>query len=385
MKNVTVFIISILIFTLGFSQKIDDHWVKFDYIRLPLKPLDRSVKTYQSKIISWEDKAALEMQAQYEAELEVYRESYNTAQAQYKKELEEYNKKTRLEKVIDKELLEENKPVFNPPPYPDFKGLPKSLDLENLASKYLSLDGYEKGTYNPVFITVQLKDFEKKETTSKSKTTGEGENTKTTTTYSTKYKIPVKLTVESAINGILYDDVLPVSTEYYTYVSKSSPTFDEVKQFATNDLLSYTGKYLDNNYGKTKMNLKTSVVLIKKFKKYTYNEHEEALPYALSGYKNMYLDPAKSISSFNKAINIWEKVLEEYNPNNKKARVNREVAFYTMLNIGEAYMWIDNYEKADEYFSRMEATMPDWRNNKRLKDSKNRLQDRKERFLINQR
>lgn len=382
MKNI-VFILLLSLTNYSISQKIDDHWVKFDYTRLPLKPLDKSVKNYQSTIISWEDKAALEMQVQYEAELNVYRESYKTAQTQYKKELEDYNRKTRLEKVIDKELLEDGKPVFNPPPYPDFKGLPKSLDLENLASKYLSLDGYEKGNYNPVFITVQLKDFEKQESISKTKTTGEGESKKTTTTYTTKYKIPVKLTIESSLNGILYDDVLPISTEFYTYKSKTIPTFDEVKQFATNDLLSYTGKYLDNNYGKTKMNLKTSVVIIKKFKKYTYNEYEDALPHALSGYKNMYLENTKSISSFNKAINVWEKILEQYEPNNKKARINREVAFYTMLNIGEAYMWINNYDKADEYFSKMEATMPDWRNNKRLTDSKNRLQDRKERFLTN--
>ena len=289
MKNI-VFILLLSLTNYSISQKIDDHWVKFDYTRLPLKPLDKSVKNYQSTIISWEDKAALEMQVQYEAELNVYRESYKTAQTQYKKELEDYNRKTRLEKVIDKELLEDGKPVFNPPPYPDFKGLPKSLDLENLASKYLSLDGYEKGNYNPVFITVQLKDFEKQESISKTKTTGEGESKKTTTTYTTKYKIPVKLTIESSLNGILYDDVLPISTEFYTYKSKTIPTFDEVKQFATNDLLSYTGKYLDNNYGKTKMNLKTSVVIIKKFKKYTYNEYDDALPHALSGYKNMYLE-----------------------------------------------------------------------------------------------
>ena len=378
-----LFILTLFISTLSFSQKIDDHWVQFDYIRTPLKPLDKSIKNYQSKIISWEDKAALEMQVQYESELEVYRESYKIAQEQYKKEQAEYNRKTRLEKVIDKEILKEEKPIFNPPTYPDFKGLPKSLDLENLASKYLSLDGYEKGNYSPVFITVQLKDFEKKESIPKTKTTGDGENAKTTTTYSTKYKIPVKLTIESSLNGILYDQVLPVSTEYHTYSSKTEPTFDEVKQFATKDLLSYTGKYLDNNYGKTKMNLKTSVVLIKKYKRYKYNEYEEALPHALSGYKNMYLDKIKSVSSFNKAINIWEKILEEYSPNNKKARINREVAFYTMLNIGEAYMWIDDYEKADEYFSKMEATMPKWSNNKRLKESKNRLQDRKERFLLN--
>ena len=384
MKTLISILISISFFT-GFTQKVKDHWVTFDYERLPLKPLDKGIKSYQSSIISWEDEAAAQMQQQYEAELEAYRENYKLAQEQYKKELEEYNRKTRLEKVIDKTLLEQEKPVFNPPPYPEFNEIPKSPDLESLASKYLSLDGYEKGNYSPVFITVELKHFEMQETTSKVTTSGSGENTKSTTTYFTKYKIPVKLTVESVINGVLYDDVLPVSTDFYTYKTSSMPTYDEVRKFATNDLLSYTGNYINSNYGITKMNLKTSVVLLLKHKKHKYPEHEMALPHALSGYNNMYLNKNASISSFNQAINIWEKLIEEYNPNNKKARMNREATWYTMLNIAEAYLWIENYQKADEYFNRMEAVMPKWSTKSRFKDSRARLKDHQERFLVNYR
>lgn len=383
MKNyILITLLALSLF--GFSQKVDDHWIKFDYVQLPMKPLDKGIKSYDSKVISWEDEAAVELQKEYEAELEAYRENYKLAQDQYQKELKEYNEKSRLEKVLDKELLNESKPVFNPPPYPEFTEIPKSPDNENLASKYLSLDGYEKGNYSPVFITVELKPFDLGESTPKTTTSGTGENQKTTTTYYTKYKQPVKLTVESVINGVLYDDVLPVSTEWYTYSSKSEPDYAEVKKFALNDLMSYTGNHINDQYGKRKRNLNTSVVVIQKFKKHRYPEYEEALVHGLSGYKNIYLDKTKSISSFNKAINIWEKALEEYDPNNGKARINREVAWYTMLNIGEAYLWIENYEKADDYFSRMEGVMPKWSTKARLKDSKDRLQDHRERFMANQ-
>ena len=381
MKKIITICLIIFGFT-SFAQKIKDHWVKFDYIRLPYKPLDKRIKSYTSSLISWETAQASVMQEQFEKELQVYRENYKIAHDKYKKELEEYNRKTRLEKIIDKELLEENKPVFTPPPYPELEKLPHPPNYEYLTSKYLSLDGYEKGNYSPVFITVELKECDIQETTSKTKTTGEGEKQKTVTTYYTKYKQPVKLTIESVVNGILYDDILPISVEYYTHSSSSKQSKEEIKDFAVNDLLAYTSKYINSNYGKSKKSLNTSVVLITKYKKYKYSEFEDALFYALSGYKNVHLNPEKSISSFTKAITIWEKVLHEYDPNNKKARVNREVAWYTMLNIAEAYLWMNNFDKADEYFSRMEVVQPKWIK-ARLKESKNRLKEHQERFLAN--
>ncbi len=383
MRNKLILILASMFVFATQAQKVDDRWVKFEYIRLPLKPLDPGIKSYQSKVISWEDQAAESMHAQYEKDLEDYRKNYKLAQDQYQKELEEYNSKSRLEKVLDKELLDEEKPVFNPPPYPELN-IPKSPDNESLASKYLSLDGYENGNFSPVFITVELKVFDIGESEAKTKTTGSGENQKTTTTYYTKYKQPVKLTLEDVLNGVIYDDVLPVSTEWYTYSSKTKPTYEEVKKFALNDLMSYTGKYINSNYGRTTMSLNTSVVTIRKHRKYKYGEFEQAAVYAMNGYKNLLHDRPKAISEFNKAINIWEKQLESYDPNNSKARINRDVAWYTMLNVGEAYLWIDDFEKADEYFSRMEMVMPKWSDKSRFMSSKERVREHRERFLANQ-
>ena len=381
----TIPILLIILTNLAFSQKVKDHRISFDYVRLPLKPLDKQIQSYQSKIISWEEEAAVEMQKRYELELATYRDNYKIAQDQYKKELAEYNRKTRLEKVIDKELLEQNKPVFIPPTYPDFADIPKSPDNENMETKYLSLDGYEKGIDTPGFITVELKEFEKGETTKKTKTTGTGESQKTTTTYYTKYKQPVKLTIESVVKGVLFDDMLEVSLKNYTYSSKIKPTYEQVKKFGVNDLMSYTSKYVNSRYGRTKRNHSTTVILVQKYKKYTYSEYEEAVVHAASGYKNILLDKNKSISSFNKAINIWEKALEGYDPNNKKSRINREVAWYTMLNIAEAYLWTENFDMADEYLSRMEVVVDKWSTKDRFKDTKDRVQNHKERFIANQR
>ena len=124
------------------------------------------------------------------------------------------------------------------------------------------------------------------------------------------------------------------------------------------------------------------IFALKVYKKHKYTEHQEALTHALSGYKNIYLEKNKSISSFNKAINIWENVLKQYQPNNKKAKINSEVAWYTMLNIAESYLWIENFDKADEYFNKMEINTPK-KGKRRFYHSKNRLKEQKERFFAN--
>ena len=90
-----ILLILFLLPSLIYAQKVEDHRVAFDYVKLPLKPLDKQIKSYQSKVLSWEDEAAVELQKQYELELETYRENYKIAQEQYKKELEEYNKKNK--------------------------------------------------------------------------------------------------------------------------------------------------------------------------------------------------------------------------------------------------------------------------------------------------
>jgi len=56
-----------------------------------------------------------------------------------------------------------------------------------------------------------------------------------------------------------------------------------------------------------------------------------------------------------KAIRLWEKALQEEN-NDPKARINLEIAGMIRVNLGYAYMLMDEYDKANEYFEKGLAT-----------------------------
>lgn len=50
------------------------------------------------------------------------------------------------------------------------------------------------------------------------------------------------------------------------------------------------------------------------------------------------------------AIEIWEKMLQESNIEDKKARVDARVTREIYFNLAKAYMWIDEYARAEEYY-----------------------------------
>jgi hypothetical protein len=50
------------------------------------------------------------------------------------------------------------------------------------------------------------------------------------------------------------------------------------------------------------------------------------------------------------AIDIWEKALKEYDPEAKKAGINEKVARELYFNLSKAYLWIDDFAKAEEYY-----------------------------------
>jgi tetratricopeptide (TPR) repeat protein len=52
------------------------------------------------------------------------------------------------------------------------------------------------------------------------------------------------------------------------------------------------------------------------------------------------------------AINVWKKALTESNPGDNKARINDKVTALIFYNIAEAYMWMSNFDEAEQYINK---------------------------------
>jgi len=177
----TVFLL--LISTSVFAQDIDKVEIKFDYIQLPLKPLDKNIKNYNSKVLYDAEALNKKLLADYEvakvkaeedyqkslreydglmkkAEEELAKEKaeypakLKAANDAYMKEMELYEQKSTLQKLADKQLANEGKPYKQIPQEPYLKApsrpyksepaepkLHKVFNLDQLAATYLKMEG----------------------------------------------------------------------------------------------------------------------------------------------------------------------------------------------------------------------------------------------------
>ncbi|MDX5443302.1 MAG: hypothetical protein LPJ89_05895, partial [Hymenobacteraceae bacterium] len=171
----TIFFCAALLGAQGvFAQKVTDKDISVEYKRLPLEPLPMFNYKSRVELAYLADNAAKkaeheqqvrDAEAKYELEMKEWQLLENEAEAKYQKELEEWNKKSSAQKLIDKKILEEGKPVKQSPPRP-YKNLPQSPNLKKeydtslLTSSYLKLDGFKDANDNAVIVTAQLHGFE---------------------------------------------------------------------------------------------------------------------------------------------------------------------------------------------------------------------------------
>ena len=194
MKKFTLVSLLILVLaSFSSAQDIDYNDISFDYIQLPLKPLqDKSIKNSYSKVIlkymddinsakgSYQERVK-KAEEDYQKAMEFYYVQQKMADDQYNKEMEAWNKKSLAEKLL---LGDNNKPQKKYIPQP-YKQLPveqkyqKSFDTELLSSKYFKLEGFNSAP-GGLMITVKLLGFDSQEpelTTSTVSTTRSEEHT----------------------------------------------------------------------------------------------------------------------------------------------------------------------------------------------------------------
>lgn len=85
-----------------------------------------------------------------------------------------------------------------------------------------------------------------------------------------------------------------------------------------------------------------------KDKNHDYSDLEKAATIASEGYddlKDNYNDKTGQ-SKLKQAISIWEKALAESTPDNKDSKINKKVSMTLSENLGRAYMYLMDFEKA---------------------------------------
>ena len=397
------------------AQDIDFNDIKFDYVQLPMKPLqDKSIKNAQSKVAlkymedinaakgSYQDRVR-KAEEDYQKAMEFYYVQVKLADEQYNTEMEAWNKKSLAEKLL---LGDKNKPQkkYISQPYkqmPVEQKYQKSFDTDMLANKYFKVEGFNNAP-GGLLINVKLLGFDSQEPELQTSTvnTVNAQKQQVTITkykYIIRYKHPMGYSAE--LNGnVLYEDY-PVETTNYSSVT--SQEFDNqgslqgwwngakdgflanLQERVVNENCQKLSTLINNMFGYRKINHATELMTVDEKK--DYDDIKEAYNAAVSGYNALAGDATKAaaLPNLRKATDIWENALKESNLESRKARIDRGVTKGLLVNLQQAYMWIDEYEKSQACYEKLIALDPDNTNKKRAERIKAMAADQKERWMAN--
>ena len=229
---------------------------------------------------------------------------------------------------------------------------------------YLRLEGYEFSSTAPdVTLLVYLDKYDEKTSVVPVKGINE-----------TKYAYGIKSSVEVRLSFLTGDSryefyqtskLLKDDDTRYTYQNsltfttevaateagnKDETMFKQAKEECLTKSLFAIEQYLKQTHGYADVEL-TIPVWSMKAKSFDYSDMDEAQGKAISGLKsysgNGLNDENKKM--FQDAVVIWEKVLQEYNPDDKKARISQKNVGALYANLAIAHNWLMNDQEALKY------------------------------------
>lgn len=411
--------ILVLLFTVAlqniFAQKLDGQEQNFTYQRLPFKPLDKSIKNYKSNVIlAYEADIVAQKKAnqdEYNKAVADYPKRVAEAQAEYDKakkkydaDLKAWNDKSVGMKIIEKQMLNEStkpsEPYLNKPSEPYLKEFThqKLFNKEMLSSTYLKLDGYKNTPENAVVITATLYGFENTEPELKSvEKTYYNSSTKATEKinsywYAVQYKHPIGLKIEGPDKSIIIDETLSEFNEYKTEetakVDGKYPPFNKeaflskLQEKVVADNMTIVNNYINNQFGFSMVKRKIDIYRVDP-KKYTYDDYQTAFENAVAALSVLTSDYKSATEKLKTSIDLWEKALKEFDPNNKKARIDDDIAIATRMNLSEAYIWQNDFVNADLQLTKIMGLNPSNRQEKAAKAQREFLKEQKTRWEEN--
>lgn len=398
------------------AQNTKSEDVEYRYIKLPLTPLPASIKHYQSFVIPAYEAENKRKQAQYDAEMALAEAEYQkemqeypaklkAAEDKYNAEMEEWKKKPLVDKVVEKEILNENnKPVKQLPNVPYKRSvqppvLQTTYDYPVIASTYLGLDGYENNPENAVKIEVTLYgfDYTKPQQLTQQKNVVSSANGTTTTKSVTYYHVEftyrhtmsVKVTAPDG-KELFYLTPQELNT-YKIYKTQESTNpvaiqeeqlkkTHEAKIFQEN--LLFIGNLVNDKIGFKRELRKTELAYVKA-KDDTYADLLLAYNEARAGLNILLDDETAAKEKLQKSIGIWNTALQESDLNNKKARIDKEVTLMIYFNLLEAHFALRDVDAADKVMTVLNSISLSNAERKQKENYERAFSDLKKRLLAN--
>ena len=380
MKNIFTTAL-VLTASLSYGQNMKKEKMTVSYIQPPMVHLEDEMGYTSQVILDYEEEINAELakaEEEYQQALAEYPEKEATAKAaydqryaEYEKALEEWNSKGTMGKIIEKQVLENNKPSapgsYYPPskPYKRQVTHQKLFNADQLASTYCRIDGLNQDP-NGVQIEVHLFGFENDDPVVKKKEyTQVDSKTKAKKTiikshWEFNYRHSMSLRAVHPNGTIIFDEVPSSIADYKLYASadetRSHPstnanTFVENLQpkiVETN--MGVINWMLNDKLGTTEQKRDVQIIFVKN-KKGEYDDLENAMFDAKEGYNMLTSRPDEAKAKIASAIEAWEGALEEGDMDDKKARINKKVIPDLYKNLLLACALTEEFTRAEDHFN----------------------------------
>lgn len=337
------------------GQNIDDNFVNFNYTQLPLISVDESLRSYRFEVVTDVEGANMDSAATYQIRLD-------NAVSIYQKRMDTWLSKMSL--LQQQENATGTSQSANYPPKPSLELVVKPLQhtvTTNASAEGIKISGFNEGD-NGLLIRYTLLPIKNVKFSYSKK--GEAANTKYD--YKCSYMLQAKMEVIDPNNTVLFEKM--VGRAKTKGLGKYKSTYDFAKWYMNNRETFYaqiesegrkaaiagSGAALDNQFGYINKNRKAEIYSVKKYKDYdytdvimAYNQTTEAL---LKVGNNR--DRSGAMDDLEEAREMWLKILEESNLQNKKERINAKISAMIWCNLAEIAVWMADFNEADNQVSK---------------------------------
>lgn len=337
------------------GQNIDDNFVNFNYTQLPLISVDESLRSYRFEVVTDVEGANMDSAATYQIRLD-------NAVSIYQKRMDTWLSKMSL--LQQQENATGTSQSANYPPKPSLELVVKPVQhtvTTNASAEGIKISGFNEGD-NGLLIRYTLLPIKNVKFSYSKK--GEAANTKYD--YKCSYMLQAKMEVIDPNNTVLFEKM--VGRAKTKGLGKYKSTYDFAKWYMNNRETFYaqiesegrkaaiagSGAALDNQFGYINKNRKAEIYSVKKYKDYDYTDVIMAYNQTTEALLKVGNDRDRSgaMDDLEEAREMWLKILEESNLQNKKERINAKISAMIWCNLAEIAVWMADFNEADNQVSK---------------------------------
>ena len=350
-----IMVLACLISLQATGQNIDDNFVNFNYTQLPLISVDEKLRSYRFEVVTDVEGANMDSTATYQIRLD-------NAVSIYQKRMDTWLSKMSL--LQQQENATGASQSANYPPKPSLELVVKPVQhtvTTNASAEGIKISGFNEGD-NGLLVRYTLLPIKNVKFSYSKK--GEAANTKYD--YKCSYMLQAKMEVIDPNNTVLFEKM--VGRAKTKGLGKYKSTYDFAKWYMNNRETFYaqiesegrkaaiagSGSALDNQFGYINKNRKAEIYSVKKYKDYDYTDVVMAYNQTTEALLKVGNDRDRSgaMDDLEEAREMWLKILEESNLQNKKERINAKISAMIWCNLAEIAVWMADFNEADNQVSK---------------------------------